>query len=269
MDKIRGIVVVCLFLFTTFFSEAKEHKTIISEAYINELWSQRHSIKSQDEFIHFGQNQPDISSDSFEVNWKMARAMYFIGNFGFGENFSCFEKQLFFKYGVMVAQKAKELKPKAVEGFYWYGVNLWYNIQCKGILNSLDSASGGIEALEEASHINPSYEGGGPFRMLGLYYLGSGQGSLLGSPSKENMDKAKSYFIKSLQLGPNFLVNYLYLARVYELEGNYKEAIKVLAKAPSLNTQSKSRNLKKDDIIEEEYFRQKILEKTKKLRKKL
>lgn len=175
---------------------------------LDTAWENRNQLATQEQILKFLQSNPKIPND-FETSWKIARLVYFIGNFGLGDTLNQNEQMQIFEVGYHAAEIAKNLEPKRVEGYYWYAINLGKYSLAKGKLTALKNAKIGRDALLEAAQIDPNYHWGGPYRVLGKYYQDVPSGISFGDKKI-----AEEYFKKAVAISPNFRLNSLYLSRL-------------------------------------------------------
>lgn len=167
---------------------------------------------------------------NFNTAWKIARFVYYIGNFSKHITLSRDEKIKLFKYGYETALIAKELDSKKVEGYYWYSINLGsYGLE-KGIFSALSNAKNGKNALLEAAKIDPTYHWCGPLRILGKYYQ-EVPGGIISFGDKKI---AKEYYEKAINSCPNFRLNTIYMGVLMKKEGNKSIALEFFNKAKLL-----------------------------------
>ncbi|WP_338636381.1 hypothetical protein [Spirobacillus cienkowskii] len=207
---------------------AKE-ETKVEEAFLDKLWENRQSSTGKSEIVNFLKNQP-VLPENFNINWKVARLVYFNANFILPEQTTKDEKLSLLQYGYNLGIKAKELNPSRVEGFYWYAINLGsYGLE-KGIFTALKNAKPGRDALLEAAKIDAKYHWCGPLRILGRYYQ-EVPGGLISFGDKKI---ANEYFLKAIETCPNFRVNTMYLGILKKKQGLNSEALDFFKKAQSL-----------------------------------
>jgi tetratricopeptide (TPR) repeat protein len=213
---------------------SKETKVQIKEDTINlklldKMWDNRQSPEGEQEIIQFIQNEPELPKD-FNISWKVARLVYFSGNFSLLQKSPNDEKIKLFKYGYTAGLAAKELEPKRVEGYYWYAINLGSYGLVKGIFSALSNAKAGRAALLEAAKIDPNYQWCGPLRILGRYYQ-EVPGGIISFGDKKI---AQEYFQKAIQTCPNFRLNTMYLGILKKKKGEKSEALELFKKAQAL-----------------------------------
>jgi tetratricopeptide (TPR) repeat protein len=157
--------------------------------------------------------------DDYDAQWRGAEALEFLAENDTRPEFRREAAQ----HGIVLARRARELKPDGVEGCYWYALNV-------GCLADVDrsyglDAVGEMEtALKRASELDERYDYGGPLRVLGILYLRTPlPPASIGSPRKG---------LRSLQhaveLFPDYPENYLYLAEALRDNNHADEAKEAL-----------------------------------------
>ncbi len=211
--------------------ETKEQtkEDTINSKFLDKLWSNRQNPEGEQEIIQFMQSEVEVPND-FDISWKVARLVYFSGNFSLMQKLSNDKKIKFFKYGYTAGLTAKKLEPKRVEGYYWYAVNLGSYGLIKGIFSALRNARSGRDALLEAAKIDATYQWCGPLRILGKYYQ-EVPGGIISFGDKKI---AQEYFEKAIQTCPNFRLNTIYLGILKKKEGEKSLALELFKKAQTL-----------------------------------
>ncbi len=194
-------------LFSVFVS-ANTLKMNTTHAGLDTAWKNRHSSTARSEIIAYIQTNP-IIPDDFESAWKLARLVYFVGNFDVPKSLKKKELMQIFQVGYEAAEIAQELKPNKVEGYYWYAINLGKYSLTKGKFAALGSAKEGRDALLKAAELDPTYHWAGPYRILGKYYA-----EVPSSISFGDKKIAEEYYKKSIELAPEFRLNTMYLAKL-------------------------------------------------------
>jgi hypothetical protein len=161
--------------------------------------------------IGFYRQALKLNHRSFEALWRTARAFARLadrtrirtGNGGAAA-----------KQGYDHAFRAVRAHPKRVEGHYWaaicigeYGLDMsiWAAIR-KGIRDKF------LRFLRASLRIDPSYDDGGPYRVLGIYH------HRLPWPMKSR-SKALRFLRKSLTYSPRYGITHAVLAQVLTEEG--------------------------------------------------
>lgn len=193
---------------------------------LDQLWNNRQSTEGQKAILDFIFANEPIPHD-FEIGWRVARLVYFVGNFGSArESFKKDEKIKIFKYGYTAADIARTEQPDRVEGHYWYGVNLGSYGLAKGVFSALGHAEDALNALLKSAELDPQYHWAGPYRVLGRFY--QEVPSFLSFGDKK---KAEEYFNKAIQLAPDYRLNTINLGVLKKEQGNIETALVLLKKA--------------------------------------
>ena len=161
----------------------------------------------------------------FEAAWRLARS--YVWMVDTQEYWKGNDDR--FKYGQLAmehADQARKLKPKRVEGHYYYawGVSQWsLGIS---IISALAKGAEGMYtgALEQVDAIDKSYDYYGSRRMWGRYY------HALPWP-KRDRDKAIELLVKSVEQTPVNMRGRLFLAEAYIGDGQNEKGCEVVAKA--------------------------------------
>jgi len=224
---LRLFLVFLSFFFTSVFASPLHIKPTVQS--LDQAWSARTHKESQKEILEFVKTVQEVPND-FDVTWRIARLVYFIGNFGIGESLKKPEQMQVFEIGYKTAEVAKTLEPTKVEGHYWYAVNLGKYGLAKGIFSALSRAKDGRDALLIAADIDPTYHWAGPYRILGKYYQ-----DLPGGISFGDKKKAREYYNKALEIAPDFKMNTVYLATLEKDKSVKRQLLQSLQKKPDLD----------------------------------
>ncbi len=237
--KIIGQLLLALLLFSTPIQaeeidvtkeiNKKEIIEQITENMLDKLWNNRESADGENDIHNFFASEILIPKD-FNTSWKIARRVYYYGNFCLQDKTAKSDKTKLFKYGYEAGKMAKELEPKKVEGYYWYAINLGSYGLSKGIFSALNNAKPGRDALLEAAKIDPKYQWCGPLRILGRYYQ-EVPGGLISFGDKKI---AEDYFTKAIQNCPEFRLNIMYLGILKKKAGDKANALDLFKKAQML-----------------------------------
>lgn len=193
--------------------------TKLDKTFLDKAWANREDTKNQKTIGDFLLTTPDLPTD-FDNAWKTARLVYFIGNYGYGYTSGTYIKNpKLFDYGVQAAQAAQAANPSAVEGYYWYAVDLGSYGLAKGILSSAKNAKPGMNALKKALTINPSYHYQGSSRVLGRYY------QELPWAFGGDKDKALELFTTATTKAPQYRNNWIHLGQYYLATKDYQNAL--------------------------------------------
>ena len=190
----------------------QETKSIVQQG--DELFNQRGDLAKAKEALARYREALLKGEDSYEAYWKMARAEYWIGDHTLDKN----EKKRIFEQGIYHARKAIVLAPEKPDGHFWLGVNYGVYGQAKGVLKSLSLVKPIKEEMNKVIQIDPSYEFGGPDRVLGrVYYELPG---FAGGSKKKSLE----HLLKSKELGPQVGLTRIYLADTYLATDEVKKA---------------------------------------------
>ena len=145
--------------------------------------------------------------DNDMVYGKLSHAYYYKGWFAALDS----DRRRYFERGTHYGERAIALNPGAVYGTFWYGINLGMWGQSKGILSSLKALAPLRAAMEHVLDRNEAFFFAGPHRALGrIYHKVPGWPVSIG-----NKNKALGHMERSVELGPRFFLNRIYLAELY------------------------------------------------------
>lgn len=151
--------------------------------------------------------------NSYEANWKCARALRYYGNEAKNQMVPDW-KEICAKYGkegMQFAQKAIELEPNKPDGHYFYGLSVGVYSDGVSVFTAL---SEGLKektqtSFEKTYEIDKMYRDAGPMLSLGRFW------SVLPWPMRDRK-KALTY-LREYQTTPHFKNNYeayIYLSEV-------------------------------------------------------
>lgn len=203
--------------------------TPLTDDLVDTCWANRENETNQKAIADYLMTKPAVPSD-YATSWKTARLVYFIGNYGVGQDrfVDSSDGVSLFDYGAKAGLQAQALKPNAVEGYYWYAIDLGSYGLAKGVLASARNAKPGMAALEKAKQINPQYEGYGSSRILGRYY------QELPGMWGGDMKKAAVLIKGAADSAPTYRNNWVFLGQYYIEAGDYVKANAACTKATQL-----------------------------------
>lgn len=105
-------------------------------------------------------------ADRYEVQWRLARALFFLGQQGSSRDAS---RQLY-SAGIGAGERAVALNDNRVEGHFWVGVNLALFAETKTGIRGVRALRSARLELKRAIEIDESYHDAGPLRVLGRIY---------------------------------------------------------------------------------------------------
>lgn len=129
------------------------------------------------------------------------------------------DKQLeLFQKGIDWSNRAISLDPQNPGGYFWLGVNNGKYGETRGVIKSLFLVSPIKDAMNKVIAIDPDYEYGGAYRVLGRMYF------KLPRFAGGGIDKSIEYLKKSLASAPDISTTRLFLAECYLSQKDYKRA---------------------------------------------
>lgn len=159
-----------------------------------------------------------VDPGNVEARWKIGRTLYWVGTHTSKKDVALKA----YEDGIRYCQEAVKLNDKCVECHFWLGVSYSKFGETKGILQSLGLVPYAKEAMEKVKALDPKYEWGGAYRVLGRIY--NRLPALKGGDNK----KAVEYLRKAVELGPTHLMNHRFLAEALLDTGDKDEAQKIL-----------------------------------------
>jgi tetratricopeptide (TPR) repeat protein len=182
------------------------------------LWDQRGQEGKARQAAEMYQAALQADPKSEEAAWKAARAWYWVGDHAQGED----AQIAAFEQGIAAAEKAIAVNPDSLGGHYWLGVNYGKYGSAKGVMKSLSLIDPIKEEMKRVIALDPDYEDGGPYRVLGrLYFKVPG---LFGGDNDEAIQNLKI----AVRKGPRRYLSHIYLAEVYLDEGQDQKARELL-----------------------------------------
>ena len=184
--------------------------------YCDLLYNQRSDIsKCREAITCYEQAFSDTPGD--EIAARLAKAYYWLGAH------SAKDVQLeLFQKGIAWSKKAIEINPKSAGGYFWLGVNNGKYGETRGILKSLFLVGPIKESMQQVIAIDPGYEYGGAYRVLGRMYFE------LPRFAGGGIDKSIENLKKSLEYATNISTTHLFLAESYMAKKDYQRAQKEL-----------------------------------------
>jgi tetratricopeptide (TPR) repeat protein len=146
-----------------------------------------------------------LSQNDYDVLWRLSRILFYIGEHTESKK----EKKGIFARGVYYAEKAVVLEPEKPDGHYWLGVNHGKVGETRGVLKSLSLVKPIKNAMNKVIELEPSYEDGGPDRVLGRVFF-----KLPGFAGGDK-DKSLEHLLRSKEFGPEDALTRVYLAETY------------------------------------------------------
>jgi len=171
----------------------------------DELYAEMTDMATAQEALQYYRKAMGIAEDRYEAFWKISRQLYFIGAHTEKKK----EKKTIFAQGVYNAERAMELEPEKVDGYYWRGVNNGKFGEAKGILKSLALVKPIKRDMNKVIELDKNYEGGGADRVLGRVYFKLP--GLAGGSKKKSLEHLE----RSKELGPEDAMTRVYLGETF------------------------------------------------------
>jgi len=208
-------------LFLPFSLLSQEENQILNQA--DDLFHQMSDMPTAEKALKLYRGALNQTENKYEPYWKISRILYYIGEHAENKK----EKKNTFSQGVYYAEKAIQLEPEKPDGYYWRGVNNGKYGETRGVLKSLFLVKPIKSDMNKVIELNPSYEDGGAYRVLGRVYFelpGFAGGS---------KEKSLEFLKKSIEIGPNDANTRLFLGETLlamdEIEKARKELEFVLS----------------------------------------
>jgi len=154
----------------------------------------------------------------YEVQWRLARAMFFLGQEAGSRESS---KQLY-SAGIAAGERAVALNPDRVEGHFWAGVNLSLFAGVNRGIRGVRALRWARSELKRSAAINESYHDAGPLRVLGR--LEHKAPKILGG----NLKRSGELLGRALAVAPRNSVTLIYAAELAIDMGNREIAVSLL-----------------------------------------
>jgi hypothetical protein len=153
-------------------------------------------------------------SDRYEVQWRLARALFFLGQDAGSRNPAL---QLY-SAGIGAGERAVALNSDRVEGHFWVGVNLALFAEANGGIRGLRALRWARLELTRAIEIDEGYHGAGPLRVLGR--LNHKAPRILGGSRK----RSRELLDRALAIAPSNSVTLAYAAELAIENGEVERA---------------------------------------------
>jgi len=172
MRKVFLYVLVCMFLFSFHFVSMAEDSLVEADALFEkgDLTNITPILESISLYIKAVEANPD----SYEANWKCARAHREYADHALEGEHEGWEDicEEYGKKGMEYAEKAQELEPEKVEGHYYYGLSAGTYSDGVSILKALREGLKGStqDAFYDAYEIDKMYDIGGPMLAIARFW---------------------------------------------------------------------------------------------------
>lgn len=169
--------------------------------------------------------------DDYEACWKIARSYFYLGDkLPETKELKDRHKEMG-EQGMSYANRALKVNPEGIEGHYYYALSLaQYSIGISIVKALVKGLAPDYERhLEKVLAINREYDYAGPLRAMGRYWY------RLPWP-KRNLKKSIFYLQESVEVAPNSIRGYVYLAESYLKDGKKDHAKAELEKARKIKS---------------------------------
>lgn len=174
------------------------------------LWETRHDSGKTLRSVIAAEKALEAGADEFEVRWRIARGCFWLAE----RSSSAKEKVTYGERGWREGQKAADLRPERVEGWYWGVISLGQYSEGIGIAKAFfQGVAPKFEKMNnKAMELDKSYGYAGPPRALGRYW------HQVPWP-KKNLGQAETLMKESIRLYPGKCRSHFYLAEIYLEQG--------------------------------------------------
>lgn len=182
------------------------------------LYAKRAEKGAPDKAIEAYQQVLAVDDANAEAYWKIARTYYWKGTHAPSDA----KAMDFHREGIEFAKLGVAVDPKSVGAHFWLACEYGSFGEVKGILQSLHLIEPTKKELEIALKLDPSFEWGGSQRVLSRFYWKV--------PGYKGGDtkKAVEFGRKAVEVGPEHVMNHLFLAEALIADGQKEEAKKIL-----------------------------------------
>lgn len=161
-----------------------------------------------------------------EYYWMAAEAAWWLGDQAEKDK----DKLNYFQKGIDLANKGIEIDPDSAGSHFWLAGNYGSFGETKGILKSLSLVKPIRAELNEVLRINPEFDGGGAYRVLGVldYKIPGFAGG--------DKERALVQLMKSYEMDPHNPASLFYLGEYFKVIKDEEKAIEYLEKLENLDT---------------------------------
>jgi len=195
-------------------------------AEVDETWKVRDEPGRLEEIRSKLERAEELAPADYGVLWRQARLYFWLADDPALDND---RKSMLGKRAWDYGDRASATNPKRVEGWFFAAGGMGNYALGIGILKALGQGIEGKfkDRLSRAERIDPAYYAGGIFVAWGRYYF------KLPWP-KYDPHRSERMLKKALQVNPNNVRGRLFLAELYEKEGQSKEARQILEETVAL-----------------------------------
>lgn len=135
--------------------------------------------------------------------------------------------------GIDVAAQCIQMEPQNPACYYFHALNVGNYYQSK-VIGYQDGLKVMIADSEKLITLDPSFEYGGGYRILGTIYTEVPPVSVARNGITRDTEKAIAYLIEAINHGPDYPENYLALSQAYQKTDNDEQAVTALKDAKLL-----------------------------------
>lgn len=159
----------------------------------------------------------ELDPNSYDAAWKAARACGWLADDYYGDKT---KRAHFAGRGIEYAKAAIKINPNAVEGHFYSGINLGLSATTKTI-SAKFMVPAVRDAAKKAMQIDPTYDRGGPPRLLGALYANAPPWpASIGDP-----ERGVEYLRQALKIAPDYPQNNFLLGNALLKAEEYEEAV--------------------------------------------
>ena len=228
--KTRGMIIFWLVLFiagsvpgcrsrnaeTSQAGRSESEKTTtdrIAEA--DEFYSQREDLSKVRLGIAVLRQARIVDDGNYEAAWKLAKFDYYLGLHSTDDR----ERQAAFREGIDAGKTAVQLQGDKADGHFWLGANYGGTAEIS-MLAALAVFQDIRREMERVIEIDPNYEVGSSYMVLGRLYLEAPR--ILGGDKEKGIE----YLERGLRVGSDNGLLHLRLAEAYHATGRDRDARK-------------------------------------------
>lgn len=157
-----------------------------------------------------------LNPDDEKASLRLLRLLIWLG--ACKEDLDLDEAQEYYQQAITEGERAVKRFPGRPGPHYWLGVAYGLRANCSGPVTGLSLVDPIKDQMQRLMEIDPNYEYGGPYRVLGRLYT-----KLPGLLGGDNQ-KAEKLLRRAVKIGPGYWLNHLYLAEVLKEQGKLEEA---------------------------------------------
>jgi tetratricopeptide (TPR) repeat protein len=171
--------------------------------------------EAQQELAMYEQRLPSEKAERLTLLTHTSRLCFLVGDLCSKD-----KKEHYFNKGRTYAEMLVAERPDWVDGHYWLALNLCGLAEIGPARRGLGLLPQIAQLLEKALAVDPTYDQGGPHRVLGrIYYEAPAWPMSVGDPNK-----ARQHLEAAVRIAPDNSTNHLYLAEALERQGKKAEA---------------------------------------------